>query len=80
MDDAVSRYVAELMDPYSPYYSNGLLNSEGMTLLKVIARSVLAVNPSLKPRFAKARRLRDYEHVSSLMADVAETLRSGREQ
>ncbi len=74
MDDAVSRYVRELMDPYSPYYSNGLLNSEGMTLLKVIARSVLALNPSLKARFAKARRLRDYEHVSSLMADVAETL------
>ncbi|MFP3305848.1 MAG: transposase, partial [Thermocladium sp.] len=68
--EALRSYVEELLHPYSPYYSNGVLNSEGMTLLRVIAREVLASHPYMRARFAKARRLRDYEHVSTLMRDV----------
>ena len=68
--EALRSYVEELLHPYSPYYSDGALNSEGMTLLKVIAREVLASRPYMKARFTKARRLRDYEHVSSLMRDL----------
>ncbi|GAB6944894.1 hypothetical protein [Vulcanisaeta sp. JCM 14467] len=70
VDRAVLRYIRELLDPYSIYYSDGVLNSEGMTLLRIIAREVLKEYPSLRPRFAKARRRRDYEYVSSLLNDV----------
>ncbi|MFP3280814.1 MAG: hypothetical protein RXO76_07095, partial [Vulcanisaeta sp.] len=55
-------------------YSDGFLNSEGMTLLRIIAREVLRENPALKPRFAKARRRRDYEYVSQLLNDVISSL------
>ncbi|BDR93309.1 hypothetical protein [Vulcanisaeta souniana] len=71
---AVIRYIKELLNPYSEYYSDGSLNSEGMTLLKLIAREVLREYPSLKPRFAKARRRRDYEYVSELLNDVISSL------
>ena len=71
---AVLRYMEELLDPYSGYYSDGFLNSEGMTLLRIIAREVLRENPALKPRFAKARRRRDYEYVSQLLNDVISSL------
>ncbi|WP_054844185.1 hypothetical protein [Vulcanisaeta souniana] len=72
---AVIRYIKELLNPYSEYYSDGSLNSEGMTLLKLIAREVLReYPPSLKPRFAKARRRRDYEYVSELLNDVISSL------
>ncbi len=68
---AVIRYIEELLNPYSTYYSDGgVLNSEGMTLLRIIAREVLREYPALKPRFAKARRRRDYEYVSSLLNEV----------
>ncbi|GAB6946324.1 hypothetical protein JCM16161A_04540 [Vulcanisaeta sp. JCM 16161] len=67
---AVIRYIEELMNPYSIYYSDGVLNSEGMTLLRIIAREVLREYPNLKQRFAKARRRRDYEYVSSLLNEV----------
>ncbi|ADY00341.1 hypothetical protein VMUT_0125 [Vulcanisaeta moutnovskia 768-28] len=67
---AVMRFIEELLNPYSIYYSDGVLNSEGMTLLKVIAREVLREYPNLKSRFAKARRRRDYEYVSGLLNDV----------
>ena len=70
VDRAVLRYIRELLDPYSIYYSDGVLNSEGMTLLRIIAREVLKEYPGLRPRFAKARRRRDYEYVSSLLNDV----------
>ncbi len=71
---AVIRYIKELLNPYSEYYSDGALNSEGMTLLKLIAREVLREYPSLRPRFAKARRRRDYEYVSELLNDVISSL------
>lgn len=67
---AVLKYIEELLNPYSNYYSDGFLNSEGMTLLRIIAREVLRENPALKPRFAKARRRRDYEYVSQLLREI----------
>ena len=67
---AVLRYIRELLNPYSIYYSDGVLNSEGMTLLRIIAREVLKEYPNLRSRFAKARRKRDYEYISSLLNDV----------
>ncbi|MGC9153513.1 MAG: hypothetical protein ACP5GY_07270 [Vulcanisaeta sp.] len=71
---AVLRYINELLNPYSQYYSDGVLNSEGMTLLRIIAREVLKEYPNLKPRFAKARRRRDYEYISQLLSDVVSSL------
>ncbi len=71
---AVLRYINELLNPYSQYYSDGVLNSEGMTLLRIIAREVLKEYPNLKPRFTKARRRRDYEYISQLLSDVVSSL------
>ncbi|WP_054854473.1 hypothetical protein [Vulcanisaeta distributa] len=70
VNKALIKYIEELLNPYSTYYSDGVLNSEGMTLLKIIAREVLKEYPALKSRFAKARRRRDYEYVSNLLNEI----------
>ncbi|WP_069806714.1 hypothetical protein [Vulcanisaeta thermophila] len=77
MNRALINYITELLNPYSTYYSDGVLNSEGMTILRVIAREVLKEYPWLRRRFAKARRRRDYEYVSSLMSEVLQLITSG---
>jgi hypothetical protein len=64
------RYMRLLLDPYSEYYSNGFLNSEGLTLLGIIAREVLREYPWLRGRFAKARSRRDFETVSRLINEI----------
>ncbi|MFB6469838.1 MAG: hypothetical protein TU36_001165 [Vulcanisaeta sp. AZ3] len=71
---AVIKYMRDLLNPYSEYYSDGMLNSEGMTLLRIIAREVLKENPNLRPRFVKARRRRDYEYIAELINDVFSSL------
>lgn len=76
MNKAVIAYIMELLNPYSVYYSDGMLNSEGMTILRVIAREVLKDYPWLRGRFAKARQRRDYDYISKLMSDVLSIITS----
>jgi len=68
--NALLRYMNLLLDPYSQYYSRGFLNSEGLTLLRVIAREVLRDYPWLKGRFAKVRSRRDFESVRKLLNEI----------
>ncbi len=62
--------IMTLLDPYSSYYSDGYLNSEGMTILSVIAKEVLREYPYLKGLFEKARKRRSYEDVSRILNEV----------
>ena len=68
----VRRYIEELLNPNSPYYSRGVLNSEGMTVLSVVARELLKEMPWLKGRLEKARSRRDFETVSRVLRSILE--------
>lgn len=59
-----------LVNPYSEYYSDGLLNSEGMTLLSRAVAVIMSSMPNLASLARKARRRRDYLTVFELIREV----------
>ncbi|MGC8570799.1 hypothetical protein [Caldivirga sp.] len=61
-----------LEDPFSSYYSNGYLNSEGMTILSLIAQLTIREAPWLASLFRKARERRDYQSVIKALKDIRE--------
>ncbi|MDT7902909.1 MAG: hypothetical protein RQ838_02450 [Caldivirga sp.] len=61
-----------LEDPFSIYYSDGYLNSEGMTILSLLAKATLQEWPWITPLFRKVRVKRDYQSVANLARGIRE--------
>jgi hypothetical protein len=61
-----------LEDPFSIYYSDGYLNSEGMTILSLLAKATLQEWPWIMPLFRKVRVKRDYQSVANLARGIRE--------
>jgi hypothetical protein len=68
----LGQILRDLADPFSPYYSQGHLNNEGLAALEVLAREVLKEKPWLRERFRRARRSGNFERVHSLLKDLLE--------
>lgn len=62
----ILKLLTTLEDPFSGYYSDGYLNSEGMTILSLIAKSALRQWPWMTQLFRKVRVRRDYHSVINL--------------
>ncbi|MDT7903460.1 MAG: hypothetical protein RXO26_07970 [Caldivirga sp.] len=61
-----------LENPFSTYYSDGYLNSEGMTILSLLANATLHEWPWMKPLFRKVRIKRDYQSIVNLARGIRE--------
>lgn len=59
-----------LEDPYSDYYSDGMLNSEGMTLLSRALAIIMGSLPQLSSMARKARERREYFYVKRLIDEL----------
>ena len=72
----LSFLIRTLSDPYSEYYSDGNLNSEGMTLLMNLVRQVVQLFPELRESLRKCVREREYTHVMKCLSLVQQRVRS----
>ncbi|NPA99860.1 MAG: hypothetical protein GXO10_00635 [Crenarchaeota archaeon] len=70
----LERLLKALEDPYSEYWSRGILNSEGMTILMNILRVLAKRDLNLMRIMRTCLRDRTYEHVLSRIIIVKEKL------
>lgn len=66
--------IDKIMEP--EYWSHGILNSEGRTLLNLIARILSSYHSELRRIIAKVRRNPTYENVSKLVEMIREIISS----
>ncbi|ABW00893.1 hypothetical protein [Caldivirga maquilingensis] len=66
------KLVKLLEDPFSGYYSDGYLNSEGMTILSLIAQLTIREAPWSASLFRKARERKDYQSVVKILEGIRE--------
>ncbi|NPA24188.1 MAG: hypothetical protein GXO23_07835 [Crenarchaeota archaeon] len=70
----LERLLNMLEDPYSEYWSRGVLNSEGMTILMNIIRILAKKDINLMRLMRTCLRDRTYDHVHSRIIRVKEKL------
>lgn len=70
----VDKLLKALEDPYSEYWSRGILNSEGMTILMNILRILAKKDINLMRIMRTCLRNRSYEYVLSRIIIVREKL------
>ncbi len=70
----IDRLLRALEDPYSEYWSHGILNSEGMTILMNIIRVLAKKDINLMRIMRTCLRNRSYEYVLSRIIIVREKL------
>ena len=66
------RLMKLLEDPFSDYYSDGYLNSEGMTILSLIAQLTIREAPWAASLLRRAREKRDYQSVMKILEGIRE--------
>ncbi|WP_291765352.1 hypothetical protein [Caldivirga sp. UBA161] len=66
------KLVKLLEDPFSNYYSDGYLNSEGMTILSLIAQLTIREAPWLASLFRRARERRDHQSIMKVLEGIRE--------
>ena len=70
----IKHIICQLVNPYSQYYSNGYLNSEGLTLINNLAKHIVKFDVSLKNLIQKVRKVKSYEYVVKLIDEISRKL------